>query len=276
MIEVLQPGVLTTVQDHGRDGLTHLGISPAGAFDAVALHVGNWLVGNAPNAAAFEMTLVGGRFRFERRATICVTGRRWASFEVDAGEVVDVGPIREGARAYLCVSGGLDVPLVFGSASAHLPSGLGGRALRKGDRLAFRDECCEPRALPPRFEALTKRSHTLRVTPASAVLGEYIVREQSDRMGIRLSGPPVPSTGAMVSEGMPLGAVQVPTSGEPILLGVDAQTTGGYPVVACVISADLPSMAQLRPRDTVHFEAVSFEEARRLAREQAALLRELA
>lgn len=290
MIEVLQPGLFTTVQDLGRDGWTHLGISPCGAADPVALRLGNWLVGNAPGAAALEMTLLGGRFRFEREALVAITGR-WTSFRVVAGEVVDVGPIQSGARAYLCVSGGVSVPFVFGSASTHVLSRLGGfegRALRRGDRLSFGDSHKDPRNLPDRCVALTERSRTLRITPGAqaesfsaeaamtVLASEYTVRDDSDRMGLRLSGPPVSwSAGEMVSEGVPLGAMQILPSGEPILLGVDAQTTGGYPVIGAVITADLPSLGQLRPRDRIRFQAVSVEEAWELARKQAALLKEL-
>jgi antagonist of KipI len=291
MIEVLQPGMFTTVQDLGRDGLTHLGISPSGAADAVALRIGNWLVGNPPGAAALEMTLLGGSYHFESRSLVALTGR-WNSFEIGAGEVLDIGPLEFGARAYLCVSGGIGVPEVFGSRSTHVLSRLGGlegRALRRGDKLpAGPAASLAPRTLPERFLALTERTRTLRITPGAQarafsaesamrlIASEYTVRDNSDRMGVRFSGPPVCWRGEeMRSEGVPLGAIQIPPDGEPIALGVDAQTTGGYPVIGAVITADLPSLGQLRPRDRVRFHPVSFEEARALALQQDALLREL-
>jgi biotin-dependent carboxylase-like uncharacterized protein len=290
MIEVLEPGLFTTVQDLGREGWTHLGISPCGAADPLALRIGNWLVGNPLNAAALEMTLTGGRFRFLRSAVVSITGRP-AAWRVEAGVIVEVGPIAGGARAYLCVSGGISVPLVFGSASTHVLSRLGGlhgRALRRGDQLRLGDGFGEPRTLPERFAPLLSRSPTLRITAGAQAAGfasdampillrsRYSVREESDRMGVRLAGPALQWLGGeMVSEGVPAGAVQVPPSGEPILLGVDAQTTGGYPVIGAVITADLPSLGQLRPRDTVRFSLVGLEEAWEEARRQAALLAEL-
>ena len=290
MIEVLQPGMFTTVQDLGRDGLTHLGISPAGAADAVALRIGNWLVGNPPAAAALEITLVGGRYRFEERSLVALTGR-WESFVHEAG-MLDIPPLTAGARAYLCVSGGIDVPEVFGSRSTHVLSrlgGLDGRALRRGDRLPVGAATLfTPRVLPDRFQRLTERTRILRMTPGAQarafsadsamrmLASEYTVCDNSDRMGVRLSGPPVQWSGEeMRSEGVPVGAIQIPPDGEPIVLGVDAQTTGGYPVIGAVITADLPSLGQLRPRDRVRFQPVSFEEARELALQQDLLLRHL-
>jgi antagonist of KipI len=291
MIEVLHPGLFTTVQDLGREGLTHLGISPSGAADPVALRLGNWLVGNPAGAAALELTLVGGQYRFDRDTVVALT-TKWEAFIVHAGQIVDAGPISSGVRAYLCVSGGIAVPEVLGSRSTHVLSRLGGfegRALRRGDRLPLEDSnSLNTRVLPDRYRPLTERTRTLRFTPGaqareftadSAMLliaSEYTVRDNSDRMGVRLAGPGVRWSGPeMSSEGVPLGAIQVPPSGEPIILGVDAQTTGGYPVIGAVITADLPSLGQLRPRDRVRFQPVTLQEARSLALHQCALLREL-
>jgi antagonist of KipI len=291
MIEVLQPGMFTTVQDLGRDGLTHLGISPAGAADITAFRIGNWLVGNPPHAAGLEITLTGGRYRFQSRALVAVTGR-WESFVTGAGDVLEIPPLRTGARAYLCVAGGIDLPEVLGSRATHVLSrlgGLDGRALRRGDKLPVGTPgTLTPRVLPDHLRQLTERTLRLRITAGAQarrfsaeaamrlLASEYTVRDNSDRMGVRLSGPPVRWSGEeMRSEGVPLGAIQIPPGGEPIVLGVDAQTTGGYPVIGCVITADLPSLGQLRPRDRVRFQPVSFDEARALALEQGALLREL-
>jgi antagonist of KipI len=212
----------------------------------------------------------------------------YATFEVAAGRRLRFGAALAGARAYLAVRGGFEVPLVLGSASTHVPSRLGGfegRPLRQGDRLRFADA---PAPSPARrLDAAPAAPPTLRVTdgaqaarfaPASREIlfgAPYTVSSESDRMGLRLAGPTVPPPfgGRMTTEGMPLGAVQVPPGGEPVILFVDHQTTGGYPVIASVISADLHRVGQLRPRDQVRFEPVSLQAARELLLEQEAWLR---
>jgi antagonist of KipI len=303
MIRVHAPGLFTTVQDLGRPGYGPLGISPAGAADPIALRLGNALLGNAPNAAALEMTLSGGVFEFEEPASIALTGsdfgavcdgRRlepWRTHDIGARSVVRIGTTTSGARSYLCVRGGFEVNRWLGSASTHVPSGLGGfhgRALRKGDTLAVGASSigAPHKQVRPDVLAVLAPRRTLRVTrgPHSdwfehatgrALAGNpYSVTEEANRMGLRLSGPALAmrSGGQMVTEGVSLGAVQVPPAGQPIILFVDQQTTGGYPIVANVISADLRSVGQLRPRDEIRFEVVSFEEARRLVIEQEKLL----
>jgi antagonist of KipI len=298
-IVVLKPGGLTTVQDLGRPGLARLGVSAAGAADPLSLRLANLLAGNPENAAALEMTLVGGAFRFETATVVALAGSDFAptldgrplpmlqSAAVAAGQVLACGATRSGARAYLAVRGGLVVDALLGGATTHLPSGLGGvegRALRAGDRLPIGAADGPATALsfdPAQLSRLAPRRH-LRVTAgaqadhfpaaARAALTESIftVREDSDRMGLRLEGPALaaPGGGEMLSEGMPLGAVQVPPDGAPVILGVDHQTTGGYPVIACVVAADLPALGQLRPRDPVRFETAALEEARALFLEQ--------
>ena len=297
VIEVVAPGLLTTVQDLGREGFGPLGVSPSGAADAISLRVGNRLVGNPESAAALEMTLLGGTFAFPQGAIAALAGSDfgatlsrssgeapvppWTSLEVPAGGVLRVGPTRSGARCYLCVSGGIAEPLFLGSASTHLLSGLGGhegRALRKGDVLRigvaaarFPQNTVSPQAL----EALAPRK-VLRTTPgpqagwfAEAALRAfysttYRVAEESNRMGLRLEGAPIAEDvpGEMISEGMPLGAIQITAGGLPIILFVEQQTSGGYAKIANVISADFHCLGQLRPRDEVRFQAVDFDEAR--------------
>jgi biotin-dependent carboxylase-like uncharacterized protein len=292
-IEVLSPGLFATVQDLGRPGYGAIGVSACGAADPVALRVGNRLVGNAEGAAALEMTLVGGSFRFGSNAVIALAGAAlerapmWTSFEIGAGEVLRCGRMASGARTYLCVRGGIAAPLVLGSASTHVPSGIGGGPLRRGDVLDIGPACegWSPRRVRrSALEALAARK-TLRVTPGPqhALFGgadvltasSWRVTEECDRLGLRLAGPAIAGSGGghMTTEGVSLGAIQVPANGQPIILFVDQQTTGGYPVIANVISADLPSVGQLRPGDEVRFVMVSFEEARRLLFEREALLR---
>jgi len=314
-IHVLSPGLLTTVQDSGREGFGPMGVSPSGAADAVALRIGNRLAGNAEGAAGLEMTLLGGAFQFSQDATVALTGSdfgatldgvpvaEWTSFQAKPGQTLRLGPTRSGARCYLCVQGGIVVKPFLGSASTHLLSGLGGhlgRALRKGDVLkigaakgAFRRWTVAEKSL----KKLSPRK-VLRVSPgpqsdwfpsaAQQVFFEstYRVAEESNRMGLRLEGPPIlegvhgdarcealgdsggSSVGEMISEGVSLGAVQIASGGLPIILFVEQQTTGGYAKIANVISADLHSVGQLRPRDEVRFELVDFETARALLLEQ--------
>jgi antagonist of KipI len=306
VVEVRTPGLLTTVQDLGREGFGPMGVSASGAADPVALRIGNRLVGNTERAAGLEMTLLGGTFIFPEHAEIALTGADfsatldhervdpWSSAEVQAGQTLRLEATHTGARCYLCVRGGLVVKMFLGSASTHLLSGLGGfegRALRKGDVLkigtagggfrTFRKRKVAARSL----EKLAPRK-TLRVTagPQSDWFSEaapevfyktaYRVAEESNRMGLRLEGAPIPAEagGEMISEGVSLGAVQIPASGLPIILFVEQQTTGGYPKIANVICADLSSLGQLRPRDEVRFELVDMETARVLFLEQEKLL----
>jgi biotin-dependent carboxylase-like uncharacterized protein len=304
VIHVQEPGLFTTVQDLGREESGPMGVSASGAADAISLRLGNRLVGNAEGAAGLEMTLLGGAFEFPDGAIVALTGSdfgamldgapvgMWTSFDVNAGQTLRLGPTRSGARCYLCVQGGIEVKLFLGSASTHILSGLGGhegRALRKGDVLkigAVSGEVSDKGHGAARLgrralQRLTARK-VLRVTPgpqsdwfpeASQRLfyeSRYQVAEESNRMGIRLKGEAVPegSGGKMISEGVSLGAVQVPDGGQPIILFVEQQTTGGYPKIANVISADLHSLGQLRPRDEIRFERVDWGTARALLREQ--------
>ncbi len=303
VIEVQFPGLLTTVQDLGREGFGPMGVAPAGAADPISLRLGNRLVGNNESAPALEMTLLGGAFRFSDGAIVALTGSEfdadldgkpvelWETVEARPGQTLRLGPTRSGARCYLCVRGGIDVKRFLGSASTHVLSGLGGlngRPLRKGDVLeilpttaSFRNRTVAPRVV----EDLSRRK-ILRVTigPQSDWFSEssqrlfyssaYRVTEESDRMGLRLEGSPVPvrSGRQMITEGVSLGAVQIPAGGQPIILFVDQQTTGGYPKIANVISADIHRVGQLRPRDEIRFERIELETARSLLRDQEELL----
>jgi antagonist of KipI len=267
------------------------------------MRLGNQLVGNDEGAAGLEMTLLGGTFIFPEGALLALTGsdfgaaldgkpvELWSSFEAKAGQTLRLGPTRTVARCYLCVRGGIEEKLFLGSASTHILSGLGGhegRALRKGDVLKIGREngAIQERRLTERALKELQPRRILRVTegPQSDWFLEsarrlffesrYRVAEESNRMGIRLEGAtvPVPSGGEMISEGVSLGAIQVPEGGKPIILFVEQQTTGGYPKIANVISADFHSLGQLRPRDEIRFERVDSETARALLREQEEFL----
>lgn len=303
VIQVQASGLFTTVQDLGREGFGPMGVSPSGAADPISLRLGNRLVGNPEGASALEMTLIGGAFQFPEGAILALAGSDfgatldsapvdiWTSFEAGPGQTLRLGPTRSGARCYLCVQGGIAVPPFLGSASTHILSGLGGldgRPLRQGDVLSigpaaasFRKRTLAPHVL----ERLSPRK-VLRVTPgpqsdsfpeSSRQLfysSAYRVTEEANRIGLRLEGSPIPalSAGDMITEGVSLGAIQVPSGGMPIILFVEQQTTGGYPKIANVISADLPGVGQLRPRDELRFERVDVEMARSLRREQENLL----
>jgi biotin-dependent carboxylase-like uncharacterized protein len=303
LIEVREPGLFTTVQDLGREGFGPMGVSPSGAADAVSLRTGNRLVGNADGAAGLEMTLLGGTFEFPDGAVVALAGsdfgatldgkpmELWVTFETKSGQVLKMGPTRTGARCYLCVRGGIEAKLFLGSASTHILSGLGGhegRALRKGDvlKIGAASGSARKRRISARALKETQPRRVLRVTPGPQserfseaaqrlfYAGRYLVAEESNRMGIRLKSEAVLDTpgGKMISEGVSLGAIQVPEGGQPIILFVEQQTTGGYPKIANVISADFHSLGQLRPRDVVRFERVDWETARSLLKEQEELL----
>ena len=227
----------------------------------------------------------------------------WTSIEVKPGQTLRLGPTRTGARCYLCVRGGIEVELFLGSASTHILSGLGGhqgRSLRRGDVLSIgsahvgegagSNACATEGVRKPRLSARALEQagprKVLRVTPGPQsywfpeaahrmfYASRYRVAEESNRMGIRLEGGAVleGSGGEMISEGVSLGAIQVPDGGQPIILFVEQQTTGGYPKIANVISADFHCLGQLRPRDEIRFERVDWETARDLLREQEKIL----
>jgi antagonist of KipI len=304
-IRVQDPGLLTTVQDLGRYGYSHLGISPGGAADSMAMRIANLLVGNAENAATLEMTLTGARLEFDEESIIALTGGEcdceisgdaapmWQAIRVPAGEVLACGAMKTGARLYLAIQGGLDVQPIMGSASTNMAGHFGGfegRGLRKGDLLGVRKgpNSRLPRLKPGTVEALYSRE-PLRVTRGAQydwfgieAFGKllscsYTVSEQSNRSGLRLQGESISPRvrSQLLTEGVSLGAIQVPQDEQPIILFVDQQTTGGYPKIANVISADLYRVGQLRPREQVRFIEVRIPEAIQLLREQEEWLKQI-
>ena len=300
MIEVLEPGFLTTIQDAGRPAWTHLGVPIGGACDTWSLAVANTLVGNAPGAAAIEMTIVGPVIRARDDVVVAVAGADLGgglgtgrAARLRAGDTVDFpGTTRGvGARAYLAVAGGVDVPDVLGSASTALAAGfggLGGRALRAGDVLQARAAAAPPAGdtvWPAIRDApeLGGAEPPIRVVRGPAAGGggleallaaSWSVAAGSDRVGVRLDGPRITPRdgGAILSHGVTFGAIQVPPDGAPIILLADGQTTGGYPVPAVVISADRPRLGQARPGSRIAFEEVSLEVARDALRRRTAAL----
>jgi antagonist of KipI len=297
VIQVLEPGLFTTVQDLGREGFGPMGVSASGAADKISLRMGNRLLANHQGAPGLEMTLLGGTFAFPDGAVLALAGsdfgatleekpiELWRAHVAKPKQVLRLGPTRSGARCYLCVQGGIEVEPFLGSASTHILSGLGGlegRALRKGDELKIGTRYVKSLApfsaskpdrewaLSPRTMEVLEPRKVVCVTdgPQSGWFSEgakrvfyestYRVAEDSNRMGIRLQGAaiPAPAGGEMISEGVALGAIQVPEGGQPIILFVEQQTTGGYPKIANVISADFHRLGQLRPRDEIRFQRV--------------------
>jgi biotin-dependent carboxylase-like uncharacterized protein len=289
VLEVLAPGMQTTVQDAGRPDLGHLGVPLSGACDAWSFDVANALVGNEPGAAALELTIAGPELR---TVTDCVvglagadlgglivdTGRRLVpgrSHRVPAGVTISFpAPLAAGARAYLALPGGLDVPLALGSRSTCLAAGFGGlegRPLRAGDRLAClraADAAPEGRTWPSDVG-----DQPIRVLsgPDPAELDDLLaqawtVAAESDRMGLRLDGDHIAGgghAGQRRTHGIVPGTIQRPPDGRPIVLLADAQPTGGYPIPAVVATADLPRLGQLRPGGELRFELVDRPAARR-------------
>ncbi len=300
MITVVKAGLLATVQDLGRPGHRSSGMPLSGAMDRVALSVANLLAGNAPGAAAVELTLAGGTWRFDDDAVVALAGADlkgsldgvpvapWSSFQARAGSLLTFGAAATGVRAYLAVRGGVDVPVVLGSRSTYTRAGVGGlsgRALVSGDRLPVgeaRGRAPAPRTLPPGRRPPCGGGATLRVLlgpqddlftaagVATFLSGAYRVTPQNDRMGYRLEGPPIALLGGadIVTDALVPGAVQVPGSGQPIVMGADAQTTGGYAKIATVIGPDLRLLAQARSGDLLRFARVTQAAAVRAVREE--------
>ncbi|HEX7172125.1 MAG TPA: biotin-dependent carboxyltransferase family protein [Candidatus Limnocylindria bacterium] len=278
-IEVVERGILTTIQDaFGRRSWRHAGVPVGGAADAWSARLANRLVGNNDNAALLELTLAGPTLRFTEPAVVALVGEMTASIDglpfppgaaraVRAGGLLRIGEGRD-ARAYLAIGGGLHVEPLLGSVATDLRSGFGGldgRALRAGDRLAARASA----GAPARWIGV-RDDGPIRIVdgphPSSAVpLTErpWRVGEEADRAGVRLDGPRIRGTDSEVpSMGLPLGAIQVPPDGRPIIMLADRPVTGGYPVPAVVIGADIGRVARLRPGDELRFASVSTETAR--------------
>jgi biotin-dependent carboxylase-like uncharacterized protein len=275
-IEVLEPGPLTSVQDpFGRPGWCHLGVAVGGAADPWSARLANRLVGNRDDAALLEITIGEAMIGTEQSAWMALTGGLRASaggIELPRHEAWRLRPgatvrIRagDGARGYLAVGGGLIVDTVLGSRSTDLRTGFGGldgRALRAGDRL----EVGPMDGRPGRWNGAATKG-PIRIVPGphpdtfSAVEAHWSVAVEADRTGVRLDGPRVEG-GEVPSMGLPLGAIQVPPDGRPIVMLVDRPVTGGYLVPACVIRADVGRVAQLRTGDALTFASVSPDEAR--------------
>jgi biotin-dependent carboxylase-like uncharacterized protein len=309
-LKVLMPGLHTTVQDLGRPGYQAIGVPVSGALDGFSLRLANALVGNAPGSPGLEIMLSGPAFEVAADAVrVALTGigaslaigaenpRRilasGQSVTLQQGEVFEVITGRPSACCYLAAEGGVAVPFVLGSASTYVRAAIGGiegRALRRGDfvplaraRASERPELHLPLPLPGTGEQsirviLGPQQDYFADAAIARLLGdEFRVSKSTDRMGMRLDGPELSLRGGwdIVSDAIVTGAIQVPGSGQPILLLADHQTTGGYPKIATVISADLPVVGRRQPGDLLRFTAVTVEAAERLCRDEERRLAEL-
>lgn len=307
-LKVIQPGMLSTVQDRGRYGYQRYGMPTAGAMDTFALRAANALLGNDDNAACIEATVLGPRIEFLSDTMIAVTGANvsprvdsepmpmWQSVAACKGSRLEFRNPEDGMRAYLAVAGGIDVPEVMGSRATYLKAGIGGvegRPLRAGDILSAHSGAAKapttvrnfPTDAIPRYGS----AHELRVVlgPQQAAFTQvgintfltetYTVSIHSDRMGYRLEGEAIEHADGpdVISDGTPLGTIQVPGDGQPIILLSDRGTTGGYTKIATVISTDLSKVAQAMPGHTIKFRAVSVEEAQEAHQRREALLQSI-
>jgi biotin-dependent carboxylase-like uncharacterized protein len=281
-VRVLKPGLQTTVQAGPRTGMRHLGVPASGAADPLSLALANKLVGNSWSAPALETTLTGVTLTFDQGAFVAISGAKakaWLNGErvklhrtlaVAAGDELEIGPARAGARNYLAIAGSVDVPEVLGSASTYLPAGFGGhegRALRAGDRLSCHPVNGAPELTrtPQEFRPHAATSLALRACHGAEIelLDEqgrfdlfdtnFTVANRADRMGLQFEGPVfnVASGGRMDSAPVFPGTIQCPEDGRPFLLSIDAQTIGGYPRVAQIARVDRHLIGQLRPGDHV-------------------------
>ena len=315
-IKVVKPGLATTVQDLGRPGYYHIGIPLSGGMDRFALRAANLLVGNAEDAAVLEAAFLGPELEFTADATVAVTGAElapkvdgterptWTSFAVRKGQVLSFAFLKSGARAYIAVSGGIDVPVVLGSRSTYALGALGGykgRKLEAGDELSVAAAGgAEGRSVPTRLRRAPGSRAVLRMMPGlywhriTEAAGKHFfedtwkVAPEADRIGYRFRGgrplefaPREPPFGAgsdpsnIVDACYPYGSIQVPSGAEPIVLHRDAVSGGGYFMIGAVISADLDLIGQLQPHAPTTFAPVTMDEALAARHERQKLLAEV-
>ncbi len=303
IFKILEPGAYTTVQDEGRFGWQRFGVPPAGILDSFAGTVANMLVGNTVNSALLELTFTGPKLEVLSSADIAVTGALmpiflngisvpgWQTLRVFSGDILEIGTTKSGCRAYLAVSGGIDVPVVMNSRSCYVGAAIGGfkgRALQQNDVLKHGDgrRIEHIRKMPSRLIPSYTTEITLRAIPGPqdeffdeglAVFfgAEFKVSPKANRMGYRLQGPVISQIKGMpqsiISEPSLPGGVQIPQDGQPIVL-LTEQTVGGYTKIATVISVDIPKIAQAMPGDTVRFVRTDIEAAHEACKVQKTLL----
>ena len=314
MLKILKNSLQTTVQDLGRTGFQKYGVIASGAMDPYAHRLANLLVGNEEQAATLEIALVGPAIEFTEDTVIALCGGdlspkldgqatpMWRMLPIKKGSTLTFGEPRIGARCYLAVAGGIDVPEVMGSRSTYLRAGIGGfqgRALKKGDAVPIGEisqqkllsllQCAENDSdwrLPPirYFEEPVIRMMTGRQfdlfddDSKKRIFNEvFTVSSDSDRMGYRLEGSPLAleTPAELISEAVAFGSIQVPADGNPIVLLADRQTTGGYPKIGQVASVDLPLISQLKPGQQLRFKEISLADAQQCWIEQEQMIRQI-
>lgn len=290
IFKVVKPGLQTTVQDLGRPGFREFGVSPSGAMDPYSLQIGNILVGNDLGEAALEVPLIGPVLMALHDVSIAICGGNlspqinereiplWKSLVIKKGQSLSFGGLKEGARTYINIAGGIHVPAVLNSKSTYLTGKFGGfegRALKKGDILygnpfTGRNRFLHTKLIPRYTNPLTVRvilgPHNDKFTPSGLktfLTEEYTITSQSNRMGYQLKGPKIDHSGMadIISDAIPLGGIQVPSSGQPIILMAEHQTTGGYSRIGSVLTADIPLLAQAQPGNRIRFSEISLEKA---------------
>ncbi len=297
-IKVLSAGGYTSIQDMGRFGYQHMGIPVSGALDNFAFSIANLLVGNHENTAALEITIVGPSLEIRKEMNIALAGAEmgilvngrpvdeWCSIHVKPGDIVDIGQVKAGCRAYLAVSGGFEVPKIMGSYSTYAGAGIGGfkgRQLKKDDELnTFEVPCKENKVrMPEKLIPQYPEDIVVRAIPGpqddffdmgikTIFQHEYMVTAKADRMGYRLNGKTIPIKNGMpksiISEPSVPGSIQIPPDEQPIILLLE-QTVGGYAKIATIISTDISIVAQATPGDSIQFEQIDINTAHNLVAE---------
>jgi len=294
VFKVVKPGLFTTVQDLGRYGYLKYGVPISGAMDTFSLIAANLLVDNPANSACLEITLIGPEIQALTKTHIAVTGGEtsvnineekasmWQTIKVQEGDVISFGKIEKGCRAYVSIKGGINVPPVLGSRSTYVRGafgGINGRQLCSGDlihgfpTLSLNHGYAMPEELVPKYtnfyEAhviLGPQSNMFTEKGLETFLtNEYTVTSEADRMGYRLEGTNIEhkDKGEIISDALLPGAVQVPPNGKPIIIMRDAQTTGGYPKIAVVITPDISLLGQAKPGDAIKFSKITTNEAQK-------------
>ena len=289
MLKIIKPGLFSTVQDAGRNGYQQYGVIVSGAMDPVAFRIGNALL-KQDSKAVIEMTLVGGTFEFQKPTAIVLTGGKihatvngnpvpmYKVISIKSGDVLKCGAIQNSARSYLCIAGGFSVEKILGSRSTYLKArfgGLNGRPLQANDFLPYEETTDRYHTYQVKTDSFYEKK-TIRLLEGtewphfspqmqkSFIDQHYTISLEADRMGYRLECPTpilLEKPFNMLSEAVTFGTIQLPPNGHPILLMADRQTTGGYPKIAQVITADLHRVAQLGPKQTIHFELVTLQQA---------------
>ena len=303
-LEVLRAGLQSTVQDQGRFGYAHLGVSASGAADNFSLTIGNILVGNPKHYAGIEMTIIGDKYHFKSDAFVALTGSEfeaeldnksipfWKRLPIKKGQILDIRSTKNGARCYLCVAGGINIEDVMGAKTTHLTSGIGGlhgRILKNLDELEFGplDDLIKP--IKKVNDSITTDTKIIKVTKGAQwpwfdknqknklFQHQYQVTKLSNRMGLRLIGNAIKTKkgNEITTAGISLGSIQIPGDGQPIISFVEHQTTGGYPIIANVISADVRKVGQLKAGDYFQFELISFSSAEKLKVDQEKFIHNL-